>query len=142
MSNIVKYITFETIDSRYRIVANIPDSKTSKYISFEKLEDGKYVCISDAEEWLIKELYPALKGEVGFKDFISIVPLSDFADVLGLFEEAIKDGVFASVSNDLTLQQENAIWGIIQYLSKEQHKNPKKVWTRIDVFKLINDELD
>ena len=41
-----------------------------------------------------------------------------------------------------TLQQENAIWGVIQHLAKEQYKNPKKVWKRIDVFKMIKDELD
>ena len=36
-----------------------------------------------------------------------------------------------------TLKQENAIWGVIQYLSNEQYKNPKKVFKREDVFKLI-----
>jgi len=41
-----------------------------------------------------------------------------------------------------TLQQENAIWGVIQHLAKEQYKNPKKVWKRVDVFKMIKDELD
>ena len=41
-----------------------------------------------------------------------------------------------------TLQQENAIWGVIQYLAKEQHKDPRKIWKRADVFKMIKDELD
>lgn len=41
-----------------------------------------------------------------------------------------------------TLQQENAIWGVIQYLAKEQHKYPRKIWKRADVFKMIKDELD
>jgi len=41
-----------------------------------------------------------------------------------------------------TKEQEDAIWSIIQYLSKEQHKNPKKIWKRNDVFNLIKDELN
>ena len=41
-----------------------------------------------------------------------------------------------------TLEQENAIWGIIQHLAKEQHKDPKKVWKRNDVFKMIKDGLN
>ena len=41
-----------------------------------------------------------------------------------------------------TLQQENAIWGVIQHLAREQHKNPQKIWKRADVFKMIKDELD
>ena len=41
-----------------------------------------------------------------------------------------------------TLQQENAIWGVIRFLAKEQHKDPRKVRKRADVFKMIKDELD
>jgi hypothetical protein len=46
------------------------------------------------------------------------------------------------MSSGFTLQQENAIWGVIRHLAKEQHKDPKKFWKRIDVFKMIKDELD
>ena len=41
-----------------------------------------------------------------------------------------------------TLKQENAIWAIIQYLAKEQFKNPKRVYKRKDVFDLIKAEMD
>jgi hypothetical protein len=41
-----------------------------------------------------------------------------------------------------TLKQENAIWATIQYLAKEQFKNPRKVYKRKDVFDLIKAEMD
>ena len=46
------------------------------------------------------------------------------------------------IPSGFTLQQENAIWSVIQFLAKEQHKDPRKVWKRADVFKMIKDELD
>ena len=46
------------------------------------------------------------------------------------------------MTSGFTLQQENAIWGVIQFLAKEQHKDPRKVWKRADVFKMIKDELN
>ena len=53
------------------------------------------------------------------------------------------NGIIADVMpSGFTLKQENAIWGIIQHLTKEQYKNPKKVWHRDDVFKMIKDEMD
>lgn len=41
-----------------------------------------------------------------------------------------------------TTREENAIWGVIQYLSKEQYKNPTKIFRRDDVMQMIYDELD
>lgn len=45
-------------------------------------------------------------------------------------------------NSKFTLEQEDAIWGIIRHISKEQHKNPKKIFHRNDVFKMIYDELN
>lgn len=70
------------------------------------------------------------------------------------FGRNVEDIVFCTPQNEIfglldceiidtfTPEQENAIWGVIQHLSKEQHKDPKKVITRAEVFKLINDELN
>lgn len=44
-------------------------------------------------------------------------------------------------THSFSLEEENAIWGVIQHLSREQHKNPKRIWHRIEVFRMIQDEL-
>ena len=48
-------------------------------------------------------------------------------------EEEIQDKLFS-------LEEENAIWAIIQQLSKDQYKNPFKVYHRDEVFKMIEEE--
>lgn len=41
-----------------------------------------------------------------------------------------------------TMKQENAIWSVIQFLAKEQYKNPKKVFKRNIIFNMIKEESD
>lgn len=41
-----------------------------------------------------------------------------------------------------TEQEENAIWGVIQHISKSQAKDPKKMFFREDVFNMIYEELN
>jgi hypothetical protein len=41
-----------------------------------------------------------------------------------------------------TLEEENAIFNTIQWLAKEQHKNPKKLFKRDEVFAVLYNELN
>ncbi len=87
-----KWTVISTSDDSYNISAIIVDDKY-KIPSLNFNIDGKCVDCWDHEEYLIKTVYPYLKGEISDENldeyFSNLKP-----DILELFEEAIKMNFF------------------------------------------------
>ena len=88
---------------------------------------------------IAEKIYEDLNKKGAGLGNVSIVIIQKSIDEMVVNKTVLLPDVMPS---GFTLQQENAIWGVIQFLAKEQHKDPRKVRKRADVFKMIKDELD
>lgn len=126
-----------------------------------KEETTREEILENIEGAYTKRFYGHKGGIYTYSDYTDIhfeKSSSDYTDGtyrLELLRSVNQDRVFGSPEEQLvetlfpnnkapvgfSLAQENAIWGIIQHICREQCKDPHKIFRRDEVFEMIANEL-
>lgn len=88
----IVYTAILSDNEKYEISANLDEKIGEYYIPFFHFkEEGD---IWDNDDYLIKKLYPFLKGERQDEELEEIIPFDDRKELSDMFEEAIKLKMF------------------------------------------------